>query len=138
MADRRTFNVVVLGLGFLFIFTAFTTCGNIEVSLFLSLPPPPPPEFSPSTSLLSNFALTSYHRGLSVQRGTFLGAEVISECYCSSGKRPLDPEWLCADLAGAHPAQLIMFTLMNTEQIRSSFTLKHHTNKTKIYGIHGK
>lgn len=33
MADRRTFNVVVLGLGFLFIFTAFTTCGNIEVSL---------------------------------------------------------------------------------------------------------
>lgn len=34
MADRRTFNVVVLGLGFLFIFTAFTTCGNIEVSLF--------------------------------------------------------------------------------------------------------
>lgn len=133
MADRRTFNVVVLGLGFLFIFTAFTTCGNIEVSLF-----PPHPEFSPSNSLLSNFALTSYHRGLSVQRGTFLGAEVISECYCSSGKRPLDPEWLCTDLTGAHPAQLIMFTLMNTEQIRSCFTLKHRTNKTKIYGIHGK
>ncbi|KAI4822000.1 hypothetical protein KUCAC02_007568 [Chaenocephalus aceratus] len=31
MADRRTFNVVILGLGFLFIFTAFTTCGNVEV-----------------------------------------------------------------------------------------------------------
>ncbi|KAF3845947.1 hypothetical protein F7725_003025 [Dissostichus mawsoni] len=30
MADRRTFNVVILGLGFLFIFTAFTTCGNVE------------------------------------------------------------------------------------------------------------
>lgn len=32
MADIRTYNVVVLGIGFLFIFTAFTTCGNIEVS----------------------------------------------------------------------------------------------------------
>lgn len=32
MADRRTYNVVVLGVGFLFIFTAFTTCGNVEVS----------------------------------------------------------------------------------------------------------
>lgn len=32
MADRRTFNVVILGVGFLFIFTAFTTCGNVEVS----------------------------------------------------------------------------------------------------------
>lgn len=39
MADRRTFNVVVLGLGFLFIFTAFTTCGNIEVSLVSVIPP---------------------------------------------------------------------------------------------------
>lgn len=32
MADLRTYNVVVLGIGFLLIFTAFTTCGNIEVS----------------------------------------------------------------------------------------------------------
>uniref|UniRef100_A0A3P9AHX2 Major facilitator superfamily domain containing 11 n=1 Tax=Esox lucius TaxID=8010 RepID=A0A3P9AHX2_ESOLU len=32
MADLRTYNVIILGLGFLFIFTAFTTCGNIEVS----------------------------------------------------------------------------------------------------------
>ena len=31
MADVRTVNVVVLGVGFLLIFTAFTTCGNIEV-----------------------------------------------------------------------------------------------------------
>uniref|UniRef100_A0AAY4CRQ5 Uncharacterized protein n=1 Tax=Denticeps clupeoides TaxID=299321 RepID=A0AAY4CRQ5_9TELE len=29
--NLRTFNVVVLGIGFLFVFTAFTTCGNIEV-----------------------------------------------------------------------------------------------------------
>uniref|UniRef100_A0A671SHH1 UNC93-like protein MFSD11 n=1 Tax=Sinocyclocheilus anshuiensis TaxID=1608454 RepID=A0A671SHH1_9TELE len=33
MADVRTYNVVILGIGFLLIFTAFTTCGNIEVSL---------------------------------------------------------------------------------------------------------
>ncbi len=32
MADIRTYNVVILGIGFLLIFTAFTTCGNIEVS----------------------------------------------------------------------------------------------------------
>uniref|UniRef100_A0A3Q3XJM3 Major facilitator superfamily domain containing 11 n=1 Tax=Mola mola TaxID=94237 RepID=A0A3Q3XJM3_MOLML len=37
MADRRTFNVVVLGLGFLFIFTAFTTCGNVEQTVVKSL-----------------------------------------------------------------------------------------------------
>ncbi|XP_075894723.1 UNC93-like protein MFSD11 [Nelusetta ayraudi] len=37
MADRRTFNVVVLGLGFLFIFTAFTTCGNIEQTVVKSV-----------------------------------------------------------------------------------------------------
>lgn len=37
MADRRTLNVVILGLGFLFIFTAFTTCGNVEVSPLLLL-----------------------------------------------------------------------------------------------------
>lgn len=37
MADRRTFNVVVLGVGFLFIFTAFTTCGNIEQTVVKSL-----------------------------------------------------------------------------------------------------
>ncbi|XP_008284499.1 UNC93-like protein MFSD11 [Stegastes partitus] len=37
MADRRTFNVVVLGLGFLFIFTAFTTCGNIEQTVVKNL-----------------------------------------------------------------------------------------------------
>ncbi|KAI1884668.1 hypothetical protein AGOR_G00228790 [Albula goreensis] len=30
MADFRVFNVVILGIGFLLIFTAFTTCGNIE------------------------------------------------------------------------------------------------------------
>ncbi|XP_077589873.1 UNC93-like protein MFSD11 [Stigmatopora nigra] len=38
MADWRTFNVVVLGVGFLFIFTAFTTCGNIEQTVVKSLP----------------------------------------------------------------------------------------------------
>ncbi|KAM8724561.1 UNC93-like protein MFSD11 [Acanthopagrus schlegelii] len=37
MADRRSFNVVILGLGFLFIFTAFTTCGNIEQTVVKSL-----------------------------------------------------------------------------------------------------
>ncbi|KAF7663501.1 hypothetical protein LDENG_00208290 [Lucifuga dentata] len=37
MADRRTFNVVILGVGFLFIFTAFTTCGNIEQTVIKSL-----------------------------------------------------------------------------------------------------
>ncbi|XP_056144079.1 UNC93-like protein MFSD11 [Lampris incognitus] len=37
MADIRTFNVVILGLGFLLIFTAFTTCGNIEQTVLKSL-----------------------------------------------------------------------------------------------------
>ncbi|KAM8824843.1 UNC93-like protein MFSD11 isoform 4-T4 [Synchiropus picturatus] len=37
MADRRTFNVVILGVGFLFVFTAFTTCGNIEQTIVKSL-----------------------------------------------------------------------------------------------------
>ncbi|KAL2100805.1 hypothetical protein ACEWY4_002566 [Coilia grayii] len=37
MADLRTFNVVVLGIGFLFIFTAFTTLGNIEQTVLKSL-----------------------------------------------------------------------------------------------------
>ncbi|XP_046894557.1 UNC93-like protein MFSD11 isoform X1 [Hypomesus transpacificus] len=37
MADLRTFNVVILGIGFLLIFTAFTTCGNIEQTLIKSL-----------------------------------------------------------------------------------------------------
>ncbi|XP_054463257.1 UNC93-like protein MFSD11 [Anoplopoma fimbria] len=37
MADRRTVNVVILGVGFLFIFTAFTTCGNIEQTVVKSL-----------------------------------------------------------------------------------------------------
>ncbi|XP_061905955.1 UNC93-like protein MFSD11 isoform X2 [Entelurus aequoreus] len=37
MADWRTFNVVILGVGFLFIFTAFTTCGNIEQTVVKSL-----------------------------------------------------------------------------------------------------
>ncbi|XP_019949975.2 UNC93-like protein MFSD11 [Paralichthys olivaceus] len=37
MADTRTFNVVILGVGFLFIFTAFTTCGNVEQTVVKSL-----------------------------------------------------------------------------------------------------
>ncbi|KAM7371859.1 hypothetical protein PAMP_009068 [Pampus punctatissimus] len=37
MADRRTCNVVILGVGFLFIFTAFTTCGNVEQTVVKSL-----------------------------------------------------------------------------------------------------
>ncbi|XP_068435112.1 UNC93-like protein MFSD11 [Clinocottus analis] len=37
MADWRTFNVLVLGVGFLFIFTAFTTCGNVEQTVVKSL-----------------------------------------------------------------------------------------------------
>ncbi|CAL8303169.1 unnamed protein product [Merluccius merluccius] len=37
MADRRTVNVVLLGVGFLLIFTAFTTCGNIEQTVIKSL-----------------------------------------------------------------------------------------------------
>uniref|UniRef100_A0A665VDY9 UNC93-like protein MFSD11 n=1 Tax=Echeneis naucrates TaxID=173247 RepID=A0A665VDY9_ECHNA len=34
---KQTFNVVILGLGFLFIFTAFTTCGNVEQTVVKSL-----------------------------------------------------------------------------------------------------
>lgn len=37
MADIRTFNVAILGVGFLFIFTAFTTCGNVEQTVVKSL-----------------------------------------------------------------------------------------------------
>uniref|UniRef100_A0A7N6B2I3 Major facilitator superfamily domain containing 11 n=1 Tax=Anabas testudineus TaxID=64144 RepID=A0A7N6B2I3_ANATE len=37
MADRRTLNVVILGVGFLFLFTAFTTCGNVEQTVVKSL-----------------------------------------------------------------------------------------------------
>lgn len=37
MADTRTFNVAILGVGFLFIFTAFTTCGNVEQTVVKSL-----------------------------------------------------------------------------------------------------
>ncbi|XP_072532502.1 UNC93-like protein MFSD11 [Salminus brasiliensis] len=37
MSDIRTYNVVILGIGFLFIFTAFTTCGNIEQTVVKSL-----------------------------------------------------------------------------------------------------
>ncbi|XP_029283969.1 UNC93-like protein MFSD11 [Cottoperca gobio] len=37
MADTRTFNVVILGVGFLFLFTAFTTCGNVEQTVVKSL-----------------------------------------------------------------------------------------------------
>uniref|UniRef100_A0A673MNK0 UNC93-like protein MFSD11 n=1 Tax=Sinocyclocheilus rhinocerous TaxID=307959 RepID=A0A673MNK0_9TELE len=37
MADVRTYNVVILGIGFLLIFTAFTTCGNIEQTVVKSL-----------------------------------------------------------------------------------------------------
>ncbi|KAM6904938.1 UNC93-like protein MFSD11 [Xenentodon cancila] len=37
MADRRTYNVVILGLGFLLIFTAFTTCGNVEQTVLKTL-----------------------------------------------------------------------------------------------------
>ncbi|XP_037545069.1 UNC93-like protein MFSD11 [Nematolebias whitei] len=37
MADRRTINVVILGVGFLLIFTAFTTCGNVEQTVVKSL-----------------------------------------------------------------------------------------------------
>uniref|UniRef100_A0A8C7VME3 Uncharacterized protein n=1 Tax=Oncorhynchus mykiss TaxID=8022 RepID=A0A8C7VME3_ONCMY len=37
MADLRIYNVVILGLGFLLIFTAFTTCGNIEQTIVKSL-----------------------------------------------------------------------------------------------------
>uniref|UniRef100_A0A3Q2Z353 Major facilitator superfamily domain containing 11 n=1 Tax=Hippocampus comes TaxID=109280 RepID=A0A3Q2Z353_HIPCM len=37
MADWRTFNVVILGVGFLFVFSAFTTCGNVEQTVVKSL-----------------------------------------------------------------------------------------------------
>ncbi|KAJ8253649.1 hypothetical protein COCON_G00202610 [Conger conger] len=37
MADVRVFNVVILGIGFLLIFTAFTTCGNIEQTVIKSV-----------------------------------------------------------------------------------------------------
>uniref|UniRef100_A0A668A459 UNC93-like protein MFSD11 n=1 Tax=Myripristis murdjan TaxID=586833 RepID=A0A668A459_9TELE len=35
--EGETFNVVILGVGFLLIFTAFTTCGNIEQTVVKSL-----------------------------------------------------------------------------------------------------
>ncbi|XP_039632145.1 UNC93-like protein MFSD11 [Polypterus senegalus] len=37
MANLKTFNVVALGVGFMLIFTAFTTCGNIEQTVIKSL-----------------------------------------------------------------------------------------------------
>ncbi|XP_066544958.1 UNC93-like protein MFSD11 isoform X2 [Amia ocellicauda] len=37
MADFRTFNVLILGIGFMLLFTAFTTCGNIEQTVIKSL-----------------------------------------------------------------------------------------------------
>ncbi|KAF4074005.1 hypothetical protein AMELA_G00249630 [Ameiurus melas] len=37
MADIRTYNVVILGIAFLLLFTAFTTCGNIEQTVVKSL-----------------------------------------------------------------------------------------------------
>ncbi|KAM9494216.1 UNC93-like protein MFSD11 isoform 2-T2 [Clarias gariepinus] len=37
MADIRTYNVVILGTAFLLLFTAFTTCGNIEQTVVKSL-----------------------------------------------------------------------------------------------------
>ncbi|XP_027029646.1 UNC93-like protein MFSD11 isoform X2 [Tachysurus fulvidraco] len=37
MADIRTYNVVILGIAFLLVFTAFTTCGNIEQTVVKSL-----------------------------------------------------------------------------------------------------
>uniref|UniRef100_A0A3B3ZLL4 Major facilitator superfamily domain containing 11 n=1 Tax=Periophthalmus magnuspinnatus TaxID=409849 RepID=A0A3B3ZLL4_9GOBI len=36
-SPELTFNVVILGVGFLFIFTAFTTCGNVEQTVVKSL-----------------------------------------------------------------------------------------------------
>nr|XP_054596117.1 UNC93-like protein MFSD11 isoform X1 [Nothobranchius furzeri] len=37
MADKSTYNVVILGVGFLLIFTAFTTCGNVEQTVLKGL-----------------------------------------------------------------------------------------------------
>ncbi|XP_058509290.1 UNC93-like protein MFSD11 [Solea solea] len=37
MADTRTFNVVILGVGFLLVFTAFNTCANVEQTVVKSL-----------------------------------------------------------------------------------------------------
>ncbi|KAJ8386180.1 hypothetical protein AAFF_G00176040 [Aldrovandia affinis] len=37
MADFKVVNVVILGIGFLLIFTAFTTCGNIEQTVIKSM-----------------------------------------------------------------------------------------------------
>ncbi|XP_067912940.1 UNC93-like protein MFSD11 isoform X2 [Heterodontus francisci] len=37
MGDRRLINVYLLGVGFMLIFTAFTTCGNIEQTVIRSL-----------------------------------------------------------------------------------------------------
>ncbi|GCC36159.1 hypothetical protein chiPu_0014651 [Chiloscyllium punctatum] len=37
MGDRKVINVYLLGIGFMLIFTAFTTCGNIEQTVIRSL-----------------------------------------------------------------------------------------------------
>lgn len=34
MVDSRTVNVILLGIGFMLVFTAFQTLGNMEVSYF--------------------------------------------------------------------------------------------------------
>lgn len=101
MADRRTFNVVVLGLGFLFIFTAFTTCGNIEVSLVSVIFP-------------HQFKTTFLQRLISFRK-----------CFVAAEVRVLFPE-LLSDLTGVHSAQLIVFAQVNDEPVLTYVVLFSH------------
>ncbi|XP_060799089.1 UNC93-like protein MFSD11 isoform X1 [Neoarius graeffei] len=66
MADIRTYNVVVLGIAFLLVFTAFTTCGNIEQTVVKSLDN-------------TTFSGSGYH-SLGIIYGVFSFANLFAPC----------------------------------------------------------
>ncbi|KAI5091609.1 UNC93-like protein MFSD11, partial [Silurus meridionalis] len=66
MADIRTYNVVILGIAFLLVFTAFTTCGNIEQTVVKSLDN-------------ATFSGSGYH-SLGIIYGVFSFANLFAPC----------------------------------------------------------